>query len=281
MHPLEIVRFLAPYQFSLLAVVVFAGAAILYASGLKRLRLDGSESPNRWRQFSFWLGLGLSYSVLHTRLDYYSQYLFFAHRAQHLVLHHLGALLIALGNPLPVWRRVMPVFPEQSVLIRGLDALWWLLRQPVVAAVLFVGLIFFWLWPGWHFDAMLSHPLYLTMNWSMLLDGVLFWLIILDPRSPLQSRLPSYAVRMAMLFSVTVPQIVLGAYLTFSRSSLYDVYAVCGRAWPISAQRDQIIGGLLTWIPPAMMAVVAALLVLSMILRRDRQLSHRPEEVRA
>ncbi len=40
---------------------------------------------------------------MHTQFDYYARYMFFVHRGQHLVLHHLGAFLIALANPLPVF----------------------------------------------------------------------------------------------------------------------------------------------------------------------------------
>jgi putative membrane protein len=51
---------------------------------------------------------------------------------------------------------------------------------------------------------------------------------------------------------------------------LYDVYDVCGRAWAIDPLTDQELGGLLTWIPAAMMSVVGSLVVLSYILD-DRQ----------
>ena len=31
---------------------------------------------------------------------------------------------------------------------------------------------------------------------------------------------------------------------------VYDVYEVCGRAWPLDPEVDQLLGGMLTYIPP-------------------------------
>lgn len=270
----DLIEWLAPYRFSWLAVTLLPLAGLLYGLGARSLRRQGQHT-GFWRPLSFFLGLLLCYLVLHTRLDYYGQYLFFMHRGQHLVLHHLGALLIALGNPVRFWQ-VAPITRSlqsatPGLLLQVIALPVRILQHPVIGSMVFFGLIYFWLMPDIHFDAMLSHELYLLMNWSMLIDGVLFWLVIVDPRSPQISAMPAYGTRLFMIVFTAVPQIVLGAYITFSRENLYDVYAVCGRAWPISSETDQLYGGLLTWIPPAMMEVIAALIVLSMIMRRDRQ----------
>jgi putative membrane protein len=50
---------------------------------------------------------------------------------------------------------------------------------------------------------------------------------------------------------------------------LYDVYSVCGRAWPVSPLVDQGTGGIVTWIPAAMMSVLAILLVLRLWMRQS------------
>lgn len=256
-----------PYTFSPFTVVFFLVVAVWYQLGVIRLRREG-RAPGIGHRISFWAGLVLCYAVLHTAFDYYSQYMFFMHRIQHLVLHHLGAFLIALANPLPVFRAGAPrrVGPDH-LLVRVLRPPVLVLQHPVVAAFLFVGLVFFWLVPEIHFDAMLSHERYMVMNWSMFLDGVLFWLLILDPRPPsLTARMPGYGTRFAMLWATAFPQIILGAYITLGESNMYDVYSVCGRAWPMSAETDQVLGGVFTWIPPGMMTVLASLLVLRMAL---------------
>lgn len=258
---------LTPYIFSPLTVLLCLLAAGAYALGHRRLARQG-RAPSMWRTLSFFTGLLLCYAVIHTQFDYYARYMFFMHRIQHLVLHHLGAFLIALANPLPVLAaaaggRRFPLLGKVFAPLRRL------LFDPVVATVLFVGLIFFWLWPSVHFDAMLSLRLYELMNWSMLIDGVIFWLVILDPRDPRQARTSRFGVRFLMLVAALFPQILLGAYITFSDPGLYDIYAICGRAWPLSPATDQALGGVLTWIPPAMMTILGALVVLRYYLRHE------------
>jgi putative membrane protein len=57
---------------------------------------------------------------------------------------------------------------------------------------------------------------------------------------------------------------------------LFDVYGLCGRAWAVSASVDQQLGGLLTWIPPAMMAGAGVLIVLRHALRDSELARPRP-----
>jgi putative membrane protein len=225
------------------------------------------------RPIAFLIGLGLCYVVLHTRFDYYAQYLFFVHRPQHLVLHHVGPFFIALAAP---WALLRLGLPEG---LRARAAELWnnpitrgsyrLLQHPVVAPVLFVGLIYFWLIPSIHFDAMLSLTLYQVMNWSMFLDGLLFWWLILDPRDPERADTVRFLPRVLILFLIMIPQILLGAYITLANVDLYDIYAVCGRAWPIEPETDQQLGGLITWIPAAMMSALGMVVVLSNMFRNE------------
>ena len=255
------VDYLLPYDFSPVTVVSFLLALGLY--GVALLRMPEHERPGPGRVVTFVIGVLLCYGVMQTRFDYYSQYMFFVHRGQHLVLHHLGPFLIALSNPLPVlrfWHRALGL--SQRAWLRPVAWLYRGLQQPIIAPVLFVGLIYFWLWPAVHFDAMLSRDLYWLMNWSMLLDGLLFWWLIFDPRSPSATATLGYGKRMLILALVALPQMVLGAWIVFSREMVYDVYEVCGRAWPMAPETDQLLGGLLTWIPPAMMSILGILILL-------------------
>lgn len=259
---------LTPYVFSLPTVLLTLFAVSAYLLGWRRLARQG-QSPAGWRALLFFLGVLLCYGVMHTQFDYYARFMFFMHRLQHLVLHHLGAFLIAFSNPLPVFAAASRRrFPRLARFWRPVRRL---LFDPLVATVLFVGLIFFWLWPVVHFDAMLNLGLYELMSWSMLVDGVIFWLVILDPRNPERAHTSRFGVRFVMLVAALFPQILLGAYITFADTGLYDFYAMCGRAWPMSAATDQVLGGVLTWIPPGMMTILGALVVLRLYLRYDSE----------
>lgn len=133
--------------------------------------------------------------------------------------------------------------------------------NPVVAVVLFVGLIYFWLLSPIHFKAMLDYRLYRVMNWSMAIDGLLFWWLVLDPRLA-----PSR--RVLVVIAAIPPQIILGAYIFFTPHELYPIDSICGRAFTwITLMRDQQIGDLLLWIPGSMMSVIGALIALRHWLR--------------
>lgn len=262
------ISYLLPYDFSLLTVLSFVLVLGFYGVGL--LKMPERERPGSGRIITFVIGVLLCYGVMQTSFDYYSQYMFFVHRGQHLVLHHLGPFLIALSKPLPVMRFWHNQINEKiRYALRPIGWIYHTLQQPAIAAFLFVGLIYFWLWPGVHFDAMLSRRLYWVMNWSMLLDGLLFWWLIFDARPPAISNSLGYRWRMLLLAVVAVPQMVLGAWIVFSRSMIYDVYAVCGRAWPIPPETDQLLGGLITWIPPAMMSALGILILLRRTMHED------------
>ncbi|WP_447043257.1 cytochrome c oxidase assembly protein [Vreelandella sp. H-I2] len=260
--------YLLPWEFSPIWTLVCLAGAGLYVRGLVHRRRCGKHD-GFWHPFAFLLGVVAIYAVSQTHFDYLAQFMFFVHRGQHLVLHHLAPFLIALAAPLPVLAAGLPHWvnglPGFSMVARGLRPGYRLLQHPVVAPLLFVGLIYFWLIPHIHFDAMLSHRLYQLMNWSMLLDGLLFWWLILDPRSPEKGGL-GYGARIIALLAVVPPQMLLGAYLTFSNAVLFDVYAVCGRAWPLAPLTDQRLGGLITWIPATMMSVLAILIIISRLL---------------
>jgi putative membrane protein len=257
-----------PWEGSPTVVVAFALFGALYLRGSRR-------RPASWpRQFAFWIGFGLLYAALHTRVDYYSEHEFFIHRLQHLVLHHLGPFLIALSHPGAALRTGVPLgwrahrlrSIERSRLSRWVLAF---LLNPVIAPLLFVGLIFFWLWPPVHFAAMLDVRLYRVMNWSMAIDGLLFWWLILDPRPKPPARLLP-GLRIIIALTVMLPQILLGAYVTFTHRDLYPIYALCGRAFGgIAPATDQYLGGLIIWIPSSMMSVVAALIAMRNWLAAD------------
>ncbi|WP_276208807.1 cytochrome c oxidase assembly protein [Halomonas faecis] len=261
-----------PWEFSPIWFLACLLAVALYLRGLRR-RWRSDLVPGVGRVVAYLLGIVSIYAVTQTHYDYLSQYMFFAHRAQHLVLHHAAPFLIALSAPLPILADGLPAcirhMPGKGSAIALSRPVYRLLQHPFVAPVLFVGLIYFWLVPEIHFDAMLSADLYQAMNWSMALDGLLFWWLVLDRRTPQRGGL-GYGKRIVILLAVIPPQILLGAYITFSQDVVFDVYEVCGRAWPLAALDDQRIGGLLTWIPASMMSVIGILIVLGFLFHQAR-----------
>jgi len=262
----SVLTYLLPWDFYPAVVLFCTLLALVYVRGWLRIR-NNPQAPGYAPLIAFLVGLGLVYVVMHTYVDYLSQHMLWIHRVQHLVLHHLGPFLMLLGAPWKVLPAGLPAGVRHALLPwlwrnRLLRGLYRGLQHPLVAPLLFVGLIYFWLIPDIHFGAMLSTTRYQIMNWSMLLDGLLFWWLILDPRPHHTVGRLGYGGRIVILSVVVPPQIVLGAHIALAKESLYPVYNVCGRAWPISPLVDQQIAGLVTWIPTSMMSVIAVLVVL-------------------
>lgn len=216
-----------------------------------------------WRRVVFLIGLSLIYAVLQTHFEYWSQHMFVLNRIQHVVMHHLGPFLIALGGAGGTIARGMPGPLSRTISARPVTVALHILQQPLLAALVFSGTFAFWLIPSIHFRAMLDPRLYAVMNWTMVLDGILFWSLVLDPRPKPPARV-SYGTRIALSVGVMFPQIVMGAVISLSSRDLYPYYNLCGRIFPaMGAINDQQIGGLIIWIPPAMMSVVGMLVVLN------------------
>ena len=263
--------FWLPWDFSILWYAAFAFTGLCYVRGLREVR------PTRWRIVVFLLGAGLIWTVVQTRFEYLALHQFFYNRLQHMIMHHLGAFLIALAWP---WATIIAGMPP--AVRRVIDHRWFrqglaFTRQPEVAGFVFVGLLALWLTPSVHLAAMLSPILYPLMNWSMVIDGLLFWALVLDPRPPEQAGI-SFVARGVLGVAVMFPQIAMGAYLCFADHDLYPFYTWCGRLYPtIDPLMDQRIGGVVVWESPGMMSVFTLILVLNAKRRYEESIAPKRE----
>ncbi|MDD5266537.1 MAG: cytochrome c oxidase assembly protein [Methylococcales bacterium] len=253
MNPLQ---WLVPWEFSFAVLMVTAVAAMLFIRGSLKCKLLFRQ------KLCFWTGLLSLYVVSHTQIDYYSEHEFFVHQLQSLVLHHLGPFLIVLSCPKEALSAGLPVAGRRLIrMVSGwkpLQCLVKVLFHPAAAVTVFVGLIAFWLLPPIHFIAMLDWRIYRLMNWSMVLNGLMFWGIVLDSHSKW-----SPGSRIVMMLAVIPPQILIGALIFFTPHELYPIYTLCGRAFTgMSSITDQQIGGLILWMNAAMMSVIGILIVI-------------------
>ena len=269
---------LLPWDFSPVVLLTCAACIALYARGVATLSRRG-QSPGAWRMIAFFSGVGLDYAALQTYFDYLSQHMFWVHRLQHLILHHIAPFLLVGAGPGEALRYGSPPWVRHG--LRNLadrQLVGWVLgvlQSPVMSLALFVGIIYYWLIPSVHFAAMLDANRYLLMNWTMAIDGILFWWLMLATRER-QGRLAvGYGIRLLVLCIAALLQILLGAYIALHRTVLFDVYGICGRAWTVSPLFDQQLGGLLTWIPAAMMSGLGLIIVLHHILHESDPRFHR------
>lgn len=185
-------EWLIPWEFSPTLVAAFVVAIVLFVRGQRVHHVTAA------RQWLFWSGMVLLYLSMHTRLDYYAERMFFIHRAQHLVLHHLGPLLVMAAFPGSAMRAGLPMAWRvrlRDFLRTGTGrALAAVLTHKVFVPTLFVFLVLVWLLPSVQFYSMLDWRLYRLMNWSVVISGFMYWNLILDRRpSPPAAMTPGLA----------------------------------------------------------------------------------------
>lgn len=259
----------APWEFSWPEYLASLVCLSWYANGL--LRTAAERRPSWSRRIFFIVGLGLIYTVVQTRFLYLAEHMFFLHRIQHLVLHHLGPFLIALAWPGEMLVCGMPPWASRLALSQPVRRACATIQRPLPAAILFVGLIFLWLCPPVHFRAMEDAWLYGLMDWTMMVDGVFFFCLVLDPRVAPPSGL-SFAARIVLALSVQIPQVALGAFLATCTRDLYPWYDLCGRVFPmIGVSADQQFGAFVVLFPAGMMSAVTALIVFGRLWRTEQQ----------
>lgn len=68
------------------------------------------------------------------------------------------------------------------------------------------------------------------------------------------------------------PQMVAGAVIAFTERDLYPLFDLCGRAIAMTAQTDQMIGGLTMWIPAALTEVIGLIVALRNLMHLSSKL---------
>ena len=262
---MDVLGWLTPWEFSPALVLCFIVGIVLFIRGTRVHRVSAA------RQWLFWLGIVVLYLSMHTRIDYYAERLFFAHRLQHLVLHHLGPLLIMGAYPGQVLRAGLPM--PVRIWLKGFRltgmgrAIEATLTNKFLVPFLFVFLVVVWLIPTIQFYSMLDWRLYRFMNWSVVITGFLYWNLILD-RRPSPPAVMAPGARILSPVITMVPQMVVGAVITFTEYDLYPIFDLCGRAIPgMSAVTDQAIGGLTMWVLAGFVEVFGLLFALGTLMR--------------
>src|SRR5690606_28786491 len=159
-----------------------------------------------------------------------------------LVMGAFPGSVMRAGLPM-AWRARLRDFLRSA----GGRALVGVLTNKYLVPALFVFLVLVWLIPVVQFYSMLDWRLYRLMNWSVVISGILYWNLILDRRPSPPARL-SVGGRILSPVITMVPQMVVGAIITFTEYDLYPIFDLCGRAIPgMDAVADQVMGGLIMW----------------------------------
>ncbi|HTI64591.1 MAG TPA: cytochrome c oxidase assembly protein [Gemmatimonadaceae bacterium] len=230
-------------------VIGIVGLGLLYEHGA-RVAARGEQhqshqspaatTPQRHHRVCYYAGLAAMFFSLNGWLhDLSDGYLFSAHMVQHLMLAFVVAPLMIMGTTGPMLRPLLR--------LRGVAAAARWVTRPVRSFAIFNVVVAGWHLPPLYNYALAHHPIHIVQHLMFLAASVVMWWPVLSPLPELP-RL-SYPGQMLYLFLMTIPMAIVSVYIAYSDSLLYPMYAAAPRVWGISPMDDQMIGGLIMWIP--------------------------------
>jgi putative membrane protein len=156
------------------------------------------------------------------------------HMVQHLLFTLVAPPLLIAG--LPDWLLRDILRPRTvSRVVR-------FLTRPLVALIVFNGVLLFSHWPAVVDASVRSEPLHFGLHVLIVASAFVMWWPVMSPL-PEMPALPAPG-QMLYLFLQSLAPTVPASFLTFGSTPLYPVYASFPRIWGIDALTDQLIAGL-------------------------------------
>ncbi len=237
----------------------WTASAILLATTAVYVRGWLRGERNHTRLGAFLGGIALLAIAIASPLEAFDDSFLSAHMTQHFLLMMAAPPLLLAGHPFVPFLRGLPrVFVK-----RGLKPLFasrplrqaaaWLTAPPV-AGVLFAASMISWHIPPL-FELALASPFWHDMEHATFFwGGILFWWPIFE-----QKRWPRWVSIPYLLFGDLINTIV-SAFFVFSGRVLYPSYAAA-RVSGLSALDDQILAGLIMWVPGSVVYLVPAFVI--------------------
>src|SRR5687767_12957103 len=220
-----------------------AALGALYLWAARRLR----KQPTLAQRSYFFAGLLVMFASLNGPIhDLSDVYLFSAHMVQH--------LLLTLAMP-PLLLAGVPGWMLRPLLSRpGIAPVARFFTRAPIAFVTFNVVIAAWHLPVLYNAAMANHNIHILEHLMFMVAAVLMWW-------PLLSQLPelprlAYPGQMLYTFLMSIPMTVIAVYITMADSVLYPHYSSAPRIMPLSPMEDQLLGGLIMWIPGGMIFMI-------------------------
>ena len=217
--------------------LVLGGIWVAYLVTVRRHRaVAGEPSDGRRRTTLFSVGmaclwLGADWPVH----DLAEGYLYSVHMAQHLLFTLVAPPLLIAGMPAWMWRDILRP--------RWLFLAFRFLTRPIVALILFNGLLLFTHWPEVVDASVRSELTHFSLHVLLFGSAILMWWPVMSPLVELPPLTPP--AQMIYLFVQSLAPTIPASFLTFGHTLLYPVYGTFPRIWGISALNDQLIAGLL------------------------------------
>jgi putative membrane protein len=233
-----------------------------------RLAPTGESAATRRQKGAFFLGLAALWIGSDWPMHELSEgFLYSAHMIQHMLFTFVAPPLLLLGAPKWMVRALLSP-PRLMTAVQ-------VLSKPLIALLLFNGLVAFTHWAALVNASLRSEPLHFAVHAALFGAALLMWTPVVGPLPEL-SRLSDPA-KLLYLFGQSILPTVPASFLTFAQRPIYSFYETVPRLWGLPVLTDQLIaglimkigGGLLLW---SIMAVV-------FFRWHARELSDKPDEV--
>ncbi len=239
--------------------------AYFTAIGPLRRKYRWADHVEAWQPICFTSAILILLGALNGPLHELSDlFLFSAHMVQHLLMTMIMAPLLLVGIPDWLWRAIIRNTVGYAVAR--------VLTSPLIAFGIY-NVVF----AGWHFPmfynwALEDHNVHIVQHLMFIMAAMFMWWPVLEPLPEL-SRMVT-PLRMVYLFAISIPMSVVSALITLTDSVLYTWYSDAERIFNLSVLEDQQLGGLIMWVPGALIFWVA----ISILFYRWAKTENREEE---
>ena len=216
--------------------------AVLYGYLVSLARKDGQWGKTVRAGHVIWFGAGLFilFLTLQSPLDTISDTtLFSAHMTQHILLALIVPACLLLGLPSD-WASAPYELPFIGRILS-------ILSHPIVAALIFNGVLWIWHLPGLYEGALRDENVHIVQHLTFIAVGTLLWLPILHHVPPKRSI--GYLTKIALLFFSMLSSSILAAMITFAPEVIYPFYGNASLAFGLTPLADQQLAGVIMWIP--------------------------------
>ena len=290
----ELSALLGSWDFRPEIIAVLSLAVLVYSLGWARLRptrrrthrtvkLREQRLASGWRLASYLSGISILVLALMSPIDVLGGHLFFMHMIQHLMLIMFIPPLLLIANPLPF---ILWGLPDQTRRHMGQ----WLSNRAYFRKTLktttrpgYVWIILIVLIIGWHdpvfYNAALSSDLVHDLEHiSFFCAGMLFWWHITGAGPHVHGHFTS-RMRIAYLLAMLPPTMLTGVTIAFATQPIYTYYKSVPRLWGMTLMQDQMLGGIIMWIPGSMMYILSALIIFSRLFSSGKNQKPVPNSV--
>jgi cytochrome c oxidase assembly factor CtaG len=259
-------------------ILALALAGAVYTRGwwrLRALRSAPSAAPRKdheglatgVRLAAYLGGLVILGLALLSPIDVLASQFFFMHMIQHLLLVMFVPPLLWIANPLPFMMWGLPVKARRQIgdLLRPRATFRRRLRTLTTAGIswiLFVAFLLGWHDPGAYEAALRDELIHDLEHLSFFVTGMLFWWHVIGAPPRIHRRLARGA-RIAYVLAAVPPSMAAGVTIAFSGQPIYTYYTAVPRLWGMTVLQDQMLGGIIMWIPGSMMYIIAALILVA------------------